>query len=95
MQKYSKTMQMKQFSLAGIPLRTIIKSSQSGIAISNHKWDPRQAEQSWGWTDVRNADQGWNLLWPCSGGHKAPRNINTVLRGPWQGQRGRMGPMEK
>lgn len=41
-------MQIKQFSLAGIPLCTVIKSSQSGIAISNHKHDPRQAEQEWG-----------------------------------------------
>lgn len=32
-------MQMKQFSLAGISLHTIIKSSQAGIAVSNHKWD--------------------------------------------------------
>lgn len=48
MQKYSKTMQIKQFSLAGIPLRTVIKSSRSGIAISNHNWDPRQAESELG-----------------------------------------------
>lgn len=45
MQKYSKTMQIKQFSLSGIPLCTIIKSSRSGIAISNHRRDPRQFEQ--------------------------------------------------
>lgn len=41
-------MQIKQFSLSGIPLCTIIKSSQSGIAISNHRRDPRQLEQELG-----------------------------------------------
>lgn len=90
---------MKQFSLAGIPLRTIIKSSQSGIAISNHKRDPRRAEPElgpgWGWADVRNAGQDQNLLCPCSGGHQAPRNINTPCSGVHgRGQGGGMGSME-
>lgn len=44
MQKYSKTMQIKQFSLAGIPLCAVIKSSRVGIAISNHKRDAGQRE---------------------------------------------------
>lgn len=35
-------------SQAFIPLCTVSKSSQSRIAISNHKWDPRLPEQGLG-----------------------------------------------
>lgn len=76
---------MKQFSLAGIPLRTIIKSSQSGIAISNHKRDPRRAEQElgpgWGWADVRNA--GAHAL----GGTKPPGTSTLRALGSMAGDR--------
>lgn len=88
MQKYSKTMQMKQFSLAGIPLRTIIKSSQSGIAISNHKRDPRQAEPGLGLGPGRceecraGSEPAVPMLW---GAQSPQEHQQSVLGGPWQG----------
>lgn len=97
MQKYSKTMQMKQFSLAGIPLRTIIKSSQSGIAISNHKRDPRQAEPGLGLGPGRceecraGSEPAVPMLW---GAQSPQEHQQSVLGGPWQGT-GRWDPWRK
>lgn len=90
MQKYSKTMQIKQFSLAGIPLRTVIKSSRSGIAISNHKWDPRQGEPELGpgagLGRCEECRPGLEPAVPMLWGAQSPQeHQHSVLRGPWQG----------
>lgn len=81
---------MKQFSLAGIPLRTVIKSSQAGIAISNHKWDPRQAQPELGLGRREECRPGSEPAVP-----KAPRSINSCSGIHGRGQRGWMGSMEK
>lgn len=63
MQKYSKTMQIKQFSLAGIPLHTVIESSQSEIAASDHKQNPSwpSRSQGWGWAGSGKAAPTWKM----------------------------------
>lgn len=89
MQKYSKTMQMKQFSLAGIPLRTIIKSSQSGIAISNHEWDPRLGR-------CEEFRPGLGPAVPVLWGTQSPQNIHTACSGgPGRDREREWGPWRK
>lgn len=75
MQKYSKMMQMKQLSLAGIALCPAMESSQPGIAASHHKQDPRQEDKELGLGSCGQHGAGSAQ----AGQQLAPRDLKALM----------------